>query len=1693
MILWMGLWLSAHPVYGQKQGNIWYFGFNAGVDFNSGSPEPLFDGKISTDEGCATISDNDGQLLFYTDGITVWNHQHEMMPNGQDLAGDPSSTQSGVIVPHPGDQNLYYIFTVDNNVGAGGMKYSLVDLRLEDGLGDVVEAEKNISLLNPSTERITAVQHQNRRDVWVIAHGWNSNDFYIYKVGVNGLNLEPNIQSIGLIHSGGIFHTHGYLKASPDGSKIAIAMGEREVCQVFDFDSVTGALSNPISIDPNRYVYGVEFAPDNSRVYLSFRYDLDIFQYNLEAGDEVAIQDSEFTIPTNFTIGALQLGPDGKIYVTKYSPFLGVINNPNALGEEVDFIEDAINLEPGYASLGLPTFVQSFFRSNSFSFLGTCVGDTTHFLLDAPDQIQAVSWNFGDSLAGIRNLSNELNPKHIYKVPGTYMVQAEVVLNDGTNQSFTQTLKIADRAPLINLSADTLLCPGQILELDVSQEGTATYIWQGNPELNSPIFLIDSAGTYTLEIFNDCGVVRDTIRVDYVEDNLQLPKPRLLCPGETPTLDASLPYEGARYQWNTGATEPTILVNRSGVYEVTISLPNGCQISQKTQFDYIDSLQIRQSSDSLGVVVCRRENVILNIEPDIRPYLEHQAVEFLWKNGSDSLTTTVSSLDSLIDGDSDLFWVVVSTEECAGFAQSKITFLPEFPPESNLPDSMELCFGDTLAIDARTPDGLAYEWSRLLADTANPTFLSNDPILRTPEEGVYTVRIEGPACAKYDTVNVYYEFSPRVFVADATLCVGEPVTLRALYQNISPNPPLYLWDDGSTQETRSVDSPGLYFVTISNNCGSITDTVEVTLDNTPSPQVNLGNDTTLCPGETLLLDASNPGSGYNYIWQDGSRRSTYTVVNPGTYQVQIKTACEEISDEITVNYLSPPRIQFNPQVYLCSEDTLTLNAANPDASYLWKDAQDNILSTDSSLQVFEPGQYTVSISNTCGTQTFSTQVSTLERTIDLGEDLYVCEVDTVILGKELIDAAYRWQDGSQQAQLAVTESGTYWRSVSIDGCQLSDTIQVFFLSDLALDFGDNRFICNGEALRLSATSPLAQYRWFNGLGELISTDSVLIVEEAGAYSVEVDNGCKRILEGIDVLEANLTLDLGADIFACEGESIRLNTQVNDPNTTYLWSNGSNQSAIQVDSSGIYWVEAVLSNCRLRDSVEVTFLSTPPIDIGSDTTLCPQSVYILDATAPNSTYRWQDGSTAATFAVTQAGMYSVEVDNGCSTNFQEVFIDYFVSPRVDFGEDQVLCPGTSLLLDATNPNASYEWQDGSTAATFTVTQAGTYSVTVRANGCTIQEEINISYREPLSPIDLGADQIVCPQSVITLDAQSNDPEAVYQWSDGSNQATLQVTRPGTYWVQISNACEIQRDTLIIDYYSFPQVDLGADLLLCPGELVALDATNPNATYQWQDGSTNPIITVNQGGLYWVEVTADNGCIIRDSIQVTYKTALELELGENQTLCEGETLTLNASNPFSQYIWQDGSQEPTFTVRQAGTYSVWLSNGCDTLQDEITIDYTPLPQVNLGNDTILCFSEQILLDASNENVTYLWQDGSREATFLVSTEGQYWVELTRENCTIREEILIAFAECVDEVEIPNVITPNGDQVNDFFIIDKLDLSQWILNIYNRNGLKVYQSSNYQNDWNGGDNPPGVYFYVFKQKRGGQFFKGWLEILK
>ncbi|MDX9905298.1 MAG: T9SS type A sorting domain-containing protein [Bacteroidales bacterium] len=426
-------------IYCQEEAYNWYFGEQAGLSFAQGDPVALTDGALYTGEGCSAISSSSGELQLYSDGRFVYDRNHSIMPNGSGLLGHSSSTQSCIIVPKPANNSQYYVFTVDakDNGLVNGLCYSLVDMTLNGGLGDVSPAEKNISLLPYTCEKVTAVRHNDGASVWVITHQWGSNAFYSFLVTAEGVNMTPVISHAGQAVSGDMEAAKGYIKVSPDGARIAMANNTAFTVGIFSFDDASGVVShiitddsyvNPGGSDPGG-PYGVEFSPESDLLYISeWKTNRKISQYDLSSNDPQTILNSRVTVATvnqnADPFGAIQLAPDKRLYIARMgSNYMSAINFPDTAGPGCNFNDNAIELTGGNSRYGLPAFVQSYFNDIA-AFTATPLKDY------APLTVQFTDLSSGSPTGWKWDFENDgtfdafiQNPSHTYDVPGIYTVK----------------------------------------------------------------------------------------------------------------------------------------------------------------------------------------------------------------------------------------------------------------------------------------------------------------------------------------------------------------------------------------------------------------------------------------------------------------------------------------------------------------------------------------------------------------------------------------------------------------------------------------------------------------------------------------------------------------------------------------------------------------------------------------------------------------------------------------------------------------------------------------------------------------------------------------------------------------------------------------------------------------------------------------------------------------------------------------------------------------------------------------------------------------------------------------------------------------------------------------------------------------------------------------------------------------------
>jgi len=589
--------ISTLFVFAQKQTNIWYFGNRVGLDFNQTPPRVLSDGTANSQEGSAAMSDNNGKLLFYTNGKIVQNRKQLTMPNGAGLSGDLSSTNNAVIVPMPGNDSMYYLFTIGSaREEVPVFAYNIIDMKADGGFGDIVV--KNIILEDTVLEKLAAIRHCNNRDVWIVIPKWNTDEYHAYLLTASGLS-SPVISHTGLVINGQINNSIGTLKFSGKGNKlVACHAFDNDAVQIMDFDNTTGVITNPLVIHPNVVphqptftgVYGAEFSPDGKLLYISTtNSDTDpstLYQFDITSNNAATILASKQVIAqsTPWIGGALQLGSDKKIYMAMWNDSaLSVIDNPDTYGPGCNFVFNKIYLAQTTnfpVQFGLPTFMQSYFdpASNPYDFSrigGNCQDLNVSFTISRLSGIDSVKWDFGDL-----GKSQVLQPTHTYALPGFYDVKLIVYKVDcsGLNDTIMRKIWIANSNTF--LGPDTSSCNILTLQIGIDEIFGVNYLWNTGSTDNK--ITTTGFGDYWLELEQNGCKLRDTIKVT------PRPKPTVSLGADTsickyrPVVLKTTGSNYDSYLWNTGSTSSSISVNQTGTYYVTVT-QNSCSASDTIQ------------------------------------------------------------------------------------------------------------------------------------------------------------------------------------------------------------------------------------------------------------------------------------------------------------------------------------------------------------------------------------------------------------------------------------------------------------------------------------------------------------------------------------------------------------------------------------------------------------------------------------------------------------------------------------------------------------------------------------------------------------------------------------------------------------------------------------------------------------------------------------------------------------------------------------------------------------------------------------------------------------------------------------------------------------------------------------------------------------------------------------------------------
>lgn len=1153
--------------------------------------------------------------------------------------------------------------------------------------------------------------------------------------------------------------------------------------------------------------------------------------------------------------------------------------------------------------------------------LQLCTGDVT--VLDATTPGATYSWMDGSSGA-----------THGVNADGIYGVTVTV---NGCS-AYDEVVVDYNPYPVFDLGPDQQICAGQQVLLDATVPG-ATYLWSDGS--TDATLIATATGNYAVTV--TLGNCASTDNMDLVVVPLpvvDLGPDQTVCPGTTITLDASSP--GASYAWSNGAITPAIDVDAPGTYSAQVTV-NGCSAS-----DAMELFNYALPAFSLGPdqTICAGDNATFSANV--------AGASYLWSTGV--------ALNSITTGTAGTYWLDVTTNGCT--VRDTVVLAVTPLPAVDLGADFSLCPGISATLDATVPGG-SYAWS---TGAVTPS-ISVGP-------GSYDVTVTANGCSAGDAITIGAFPAALVDLGpDLTLCPGDAVLLNVAQAGAS-----YLWHDGSTLSSYNAQSTGPVSVQLTDANGCVaTDAITVTVQ-APTP-VDLGPDATICTGDQLLLDATTTGATA-YLWSTGEATPTISVATTGNYSVTVTQGSCDVSDAIQVTALPLPVIDLGPDQTLCSGDAITLDAALAGASYLWSTGATTAAIT---IAQSGPYSVTLTGINGCTFTDQITIVEATPDALDLGPDLVLCDGETALLTAALPGATYLWSTGSNSATITAGTTGTYWVQATQGLCTVSDTVSIVVQPMPQVQLPPDQQLCAGDQLVLDATWPGASYLWSTGetsasitvvengnysvvvdLNGCTATDDVnvgftvpqafdlgpdlslcagdqatfdpgvpgaaylwstgsnaatLTVSASGSYWVQITQGACIASDTVLVAVLNPgAIDLGPDANACEGETITLDATL--PNATYLWSTGATTASIVASTSGTYSVTASVGTCTADDEVTLSFLPLPVFDIGADQSICPDASATFNATTPNASYLWQDGSTAATYTTSNAGAVSVTVTvAGCSSSDAANVIQ-LPAPIADLGNDTTLCAGASIDLSAAQPGATYAWSTGSTASAITVNAAGDYTVLVDLNGCTASDEISISVFDPLG-LDLGPDLQICPAESAVLTANL---VGIYAWSNGAATPSIEVNQSGTYWVNVTEAACTTSDTVIVAVVPLAMPELGGPYTLCEGDSLQLSVQPGGASVSWSTGASTDTITAASSGTYAVTLSL-LGCTATDDAQVTVIDFIDsLSLGNDSTYCPDAPLVLSTGLAGAQHLWSTGSTQEWISITAPGTYTVAVTGEC-----------------------------------------------------------------------------------------------------------------------------------------------------------------------
>lgn len=1193
-----------------------------------------------------------------------------------------------------------------------------------------------------------------------------------------------------------------------------------------------------------------------------------------------------------------------------------------------------------------------------------------------------IVWSTGETTPSITVVSS-----------GSYTVSVTVNGCSATSQPVVVTVTPGPVAAVITPSGPTTFCAGSSVTL--TSDITNGIVWSTGE--TTPSIVVNASGTYTVSVTDGLGCTTESLPVVVTVNPLpavpvvSASGPTTFCLGGSVTLTSP---QATGNLWSTGETTQSITVSTSQVITLTITDNNLCSsVSQPVQIT-VNPLPSQPTITASGSsVFCAGESI--DLTSSLADFYSWNPVpantQSITVTQAGSYTVTVTDLNGCT-ATSDPFIVNVNQ-----------------PVQATITGDNSFCQGSTANLQASA--GTAYLWSN--GQTTQSISVS--------QSGSYTVIVtDANNCTSLSAPFVVTELTtPNPVVSPAgpiQVCSDQQVVLTSSFGTGN------VWSNGETTQSITVTTSGQYFTVITgaNGCVGTSNTVDVTILQAPvAPVVTPSGTTTFCTGSSVTLTSDIVN---NIVWNTGETSASISVNLSGLYFVTFTAAngCTASSTPIPVVVESAPATPLLPSPVSQCGGTVTLDAGpvTPGTSYLWSNGE-----TTQTIVVSSSGNYSVTVSNTCGTATSNVAIVDIltvpvAPVVTPNGPTTFCFGGSVLLSSDLASNLL-WNTAETTQSITVNQSGNYFVVFTdVNGCTAaSNSISV--IVDIPLQapvLPTNVSQCGGGfILDAGFYGGSTTYLWSTG-----ETTQTIVVNSSGTFDVQVTNSCGTVtsnqavitiipLPPVPVVTAN-----GPTTF-CQGGSVTLSSSALNGN---IWSNGETTQSILVTQSGNYSVSVVGANGCSSSSNSVTVtVDVPPTstNLGGPFVQCGGTV-ALDAQnqGGSTTYLWSNGETTQIINVAVSGNYEVTISNSCGTatsTTADVTINAVPPvPTILPNGPATFCQGSQVLLTASvDPSVvSLLWSTGETSTSIFVSTTGNYTVTVfSANNCSstsLPTVVTVDF-PPVAP-NLGGPYNQCGGSVL-LDAEFFGGSTTYLWSNGETTQTILATSSGNYSVEITNSCgsvtSAPATVIINPLPSTPLISASGPTTFCQGGSVDLSViADPSVvSVLWSSGETTNTITVSTSGTYSVTVFGANSCSSTSLPVLIDVNTLPVAPVLPATISQcGGTVTLDAGIVPSgtTYAWSNGANTQTITVSASGNYFVTLSNACGTVVSNVSqveiLQPPPAPQVTAGGPTTFCAGGSVDLTSSLAT-NIVWNTGETTQTITVNQSGTYFVVFTAAN--------------------------------------------------------------------------------------------------